>query len=101
MSVAEDPSRLTRQIAFRAVQALREIHKAGVLHVDHWPRNIVVDGQGGVRWVDFDSAITTNYWSIDERWFWMEEAGTMHTLLLDVIPARERGELAQWEKFSF
>jgi serine/threonine protein kinase len=100
-SIAEDPSRLTPQLAFRAVQALREIHKAGVLHVDHWPRNIVIDGQGRVRWVDFDSAVTRGYWKIDERCFWMEAMGTLHTLLEDVIPARERGEQPQWEMFSF
>jgi hypothetical protein len=57
VSIIENLSCLTPQLALRAVRALRGIPKAGVLHILHWQKSIVIDGEGSIRWVDFDSGV--------------------------------------------
>ncbi|KAF8537616.1 hypothetical protein BDD12DRAFT_845846 [Trichophaea hybrida] len=96
VTVASSLSSLTPRMAIRAIEALEQIHDAGVLHLDAYPRNILlVDGD--VLWIDFDSAMTTCYWMIDVRQFRRERALVERTLLLDVIPAAWAGKRPKYE----
>ncbi|KAF8541464.1 hypothetical protein BDD12DRAFT_829280 [Trichophaea hybrida] len=91
LSIAEDPWRLTAKDALRAIEALRMIHDAGVLHGDSETSNSLLSKAGErVWWVDFDSAVTKARAGIDDRWFEMEMRCTSETLLDDVVSSTRR-----------
>jgi hypothetical protein len=98
--IDEDPSQLTPELALAAVDALRQVHSAGVLHMDVLPRNILVDRDMKVWLIDFDSARTTSHCDIDERWFWSEIRKMERLLLDDIIPAFQMGITPKWCYFG-
>ncbi|KAA8912161.1 hypothetical protein FN846DRAFT_933705 [Sphaerosporella brunnea] len=101
-TVMADPARLANQpeLVDDIVAALRSIHGAGVLHDDPLPRNMMLDADGGVWWVDFGSAETTPYSAIPPGHFAGEILRVQMLLTHDVIPAARNGTIPEWELFG-
>ena len=89
--VREAPYILTARRAKEAMKRLEEIHNAGVLHHDAYPRNLAVTAAGQVLWLDFDCAETTAYIEIDQAWFDGEAKLVERRLLWDVCSAGWEG----------
>ncbi|KAA8906896.1 hypothetical protein FN846DRAFT_947790 [Sphaerosporella brunnea] len=92
------PERLARrpELVTDVLAALSMVHSAGVLHQDDMPRNILIDGNDGVWWVDFGSALTTVYNQIHPNWFEGERRRVKELLTKDVIPAELEGRVPTW-----
>jgi hypothetical protein len=98
-TVRDDPLRLANQPALAEdfIAALCTIHAAGVIHRDPLPRNMMLDSEDGIWWVDFGSAHTTAYSSIHPYYFDSEIGRVKMLLRTDVIPAAREGRMARWE----
>ncbi|KAA8912086.1 hypothetical protein FN846DRAFT_997408 [Sphaerosporella brunnea] len=101
-TVMADPARLANQpeLADDIVAALRTIHGAGVLHRDPLPRNMMLDPEGGVWWVDFGLAENTAYSAIHGTFCDSEVRRVDWLLRNDVIPAVREGRMAVWESLG-
>jgi hypothetical protein len=102
VTVASDPARLSQRphLATALLDALRAIHAAGVYHRDPMPRNMLVDENDGVWWIDFGWSCETAHLVIPKGEF-MEELSRVEYLLLDdVIPAVRNGTIPEWEFFG-
>jgi serine/threonine protein kinase len=102
MTVAAAPGLMTEALAEEAVAKLRVLHEVGILHRDPMPRNLLlVEGRPGrsVRWIDFDSAVTTVGWDVDERWFEIERGSVWSTLVDDVMVSEREGRMPLWSRW--
>jgi serine/threonine protein kinase len=98
VTFAAEPARLSQQpqLVTTIVDALRSVHSAGVYHNDPMPRNVLLDENGGVWWIDFGSSYNTALTLIEDGWF-ESELNLVECLLLDdVIPAERKGAIPFW-----
>ncbi|KAA8906955.1 hypothetical protein FN846DRAFT_947752 [Sphaerosporella brunnea] len=102
-SILHAPERLARrpELVADIVAALRMVHSAGVLHEDPLPRNILIDGNDGVWWLDFGSSISTRYSKIHENWFTVERRRVAEVLRDDVVPSTLAGRIPRWRIRGF
>jgi hypothetical protein len=76
---------------------LDQIHKAGVLHRDYLPRNVLLDKDDRVWWIDFGCAYTTGYSKyFPPHLLDLEQEGVRRLLQDDVVPAAREGRVAEW-----
>jgi serine/threonine protein kinase len=102
VTVAAAPGLMTVALAEEAVAKLRVLHEVGILHRDPMPRNLLlVEGRHGrsVRWIDFDSAITTMGWDVHEVWFEIEKGRVWSTLVDDVMVSEREGRMPLWSRW--
>ncbi|KAA8906158.1 hypothetical protein FN846DRAFT_949112 [Sphaerosporella brunnea] len=97
-SIMASPDRLAQrpELVDSVLDALRQVHSAGVLHDDALPRNMLIDDAGGVWWIDFGRSMTTAYCEIDRWWFQAEGWRVKVLLRDDVIPACREGRTPKW-----
>lgn len=70
---------------------LKEIHRAGVLHGDPKPRNMMISGdQGRVLWIDFDSAQTFSGSLSTRQRTWIEEENEMIEYFVEALVCLHR-----------
>jgi hypothetical protein len=102
VTVAAEPERLSQRphLATALLDALRSIHAAGVYHRDPLPRNMLLDENDGVWWIDFGQSYNTAFSNIDDGWFIRELSRVEYLLLGDVIPAVRNGTIASWVRFG-
>jgi hypothetical protein len=102
VTVAADPARLSQRphLATAILDALRAIHAAGIYHRDPMPRNMLLDENDGVWWIDFGWSRNTALSVIHNGWFMFELCRVEYLLLDDVIPAVRNGTIPDWEYFG-
>ncbi|KAA8897055.1 hypothetical protein FN846DRAFT_964420 [Sphaerosporella brunnea] len=102
-SILNAPERLARrpELVADVLAALGMVHSAGVLHQDDMPRNILIDGNDGVWWIDFGCALTTAYNKIHPNWFQGERRRVKELLTNDVIPAELEGRVPTWRTLGW
>jgi serine/threonine protein kinase len=70
---------------------LEEIHRAGILHGDPKPRNMVVSwDQGRVLWIDFDSAQTFSESLSTRQRTWIKEEDEMMEYFVEALVCLHR-----------
>jgi tRNA A-37 threonylcarbamoyl transferase component Bud32 len=102
VTVAAAPGLMTAALAEEAVAKLRVLHEVGVLHRDPTPRNVLlVEGRHGrsVRWIDFDSTVTTVGWDVHEVCFQAEKREVRSTLVEDVMGSEREGRMPLWSRW--
>jgi serine/threonine protein kinase len=78
---------------------LDDIHRAGVLHRDPVPRNILLDKHDRVWWIDFGCAYSNPdcvFGDFEPRLFELEQWATRSLLLDDVVPSAREGRIPVW-----
>ncbi|PWY76045.1 hypothetical protein BO94DRAFT_549357 [Aspergillus sclerotioniger CBS 115572] len=72
-------AKFSRERSYKLRSILSEIHDAGIIHGDTYPRNIMVqESSDRVLWVDFDRAQTFTPQSMNQRHKnWLEEEADM------------------------
>jgi serine/threonine protein kinase len=98
VSIAAEPARLSNRphLVTDILDRLRIIHSAGVLHNDPMPRNVLLDENDSVWWIDFGWSNVTTRSQIHDAWFQFELCRVECLLLEDVIPAERKGIVPDW-----
>jgi serine/threonine protein kinase len=102
VSIAADPARLSNRphLVTDILNALRIVHSAGVYHNDIMPRNVLLDENDGVWWIDFGWSRNTSMSQIHDAWYQRELRHVEVLLLEDVIPAERKGIVPGWRRLG-
>lgn len=72
VSARENRTTITEKMIRQAETGLEDLHQRGVVHGDPAPRNLVIRKENRLFRIDYDMALTTSFYEIDDGRFFDE-----------------------------